>query len=190
MILPNAYRRSDWVLAKSLALASTALLLAALVAGAAVAWVAVGDGFGDVVLKAEGFGGEPLVTVHATAATMQAHLTDTIASQALALLAVAALGLLVSCCLTNVVGALCASFLVFAALRLGDLVLGLDQDALRRLFTWAPERLRELTTKIGQGLSEGWDARLPAVSLLLSAATAGLCVLVAARVFARRDLHV
>jgi hypothetical protein len=190
MILPHAYRRSDWVLAKALGLALVAALLAALVAATAWAWVTAGPGFGDVVLESEGFGGEPLRSVHASAATMTAHFTDTLLAQALALFTVAALGLLVSCCLTNVVGALCASFLCYAALRLGDLVLGLDQDALRRLFTWAPERLRQLTLKFGQGLSEGWDERLPAVALLLCLATAGTCVLFGSRVLARRDLSV
>ena len=73
--------------------------------------------------------------------------------------------------------------------QLGDLVLALSQDTLRRLFPWPPERLREVTAKLGQGLSEGWDARLPAISLLLSAATSALLVLIAARALARRDLH-
>lgn len=190
MVLPHAYRRSDWVLAKAASLALVAVLLALLATGAALAWVAAGDGLGDVLLKAEGFGGEALVTVHASAALMRDHATDVVAAQTLALVVTGLLGLAVSCLLTNVVGALCASFLLFAALRLGDLVLALDPDTLRRLFTWAPERLRELATKLGQGLSEGWDERLPAVGLLLSAATGGLCVLLGSRVFARRDLHV
>jgi hypothetical protein len=190
MILPHAYGRSDWVLAKALSLFLSALLLALVVAGAAVAFTLATGSLGDVVLRAEGFGGEPLVTVHATADVMRSHLTDTILAQTLALLTTGALGLVVSCCLTNVVGALCTAFLLFAALKLGDLVLALDQNTLRSLFPWAPERLRELTTKIGQGLSEGWDERLPAVSLLLCTASAALFLLVGVRAFARRDLHV
>jgi hypothetical protein len=121
---------------------------------------------------------------------MRSHLVDTVLAQTLALAAVGALGLLVSCAITGVVGALCTSFLAFATLKLGYLVLGLDADTLRRVFVWPPERLREVTLKLGQGLSEAWDARLPAVSLLLSAACGAVCVLLGMRLFGRRDLHV
>lgn len=190
MILPHAYRRSDWVLAKGGALAVTALVFAALAALVAIVGGLLTGPLGDVTLTAEGFGDEVLVTVHAAGADMRAHLLDTILAQALALCAVGALGLTVSCLLPSVVGALCSAFLAFAVLKLGDLVLGLDADTLRRVFLWPPERLREVTLKLGQGLSEAWDARLPSVSLLLSAACAALCVLLAIRSFSRRDLHV
>lgn len=190
MILPHAYRRSDWVLAKGLALALAALVFALLAAGAGVAAGLATGPLGDVTLTAEGFGDELLVTVHATAADMRAHLLDTVLAQTLALAAVGALGLLVSAALPGVVGALCTAFLAFAALKLGDLVLGLDADTLRRVFLWPPERLREVTLKLGQGLSEGWDTRLPALSLLLSAACCALAALLAIRLFGRRDLHV
>jgi hypothetical protein len=190
MILPHAYRRSDWVLAKGFSLALVALAFAVLASLVAVlAGLAAGP-LGDVTLTAEGFGDEVLVTVHATGADMRSHLGDAVLAQALALVAVGALGLFVSCLITGVVGALCTAFLAFAALKLGDLVLGLDADTLRRVFLWPPERLREVTLKLGQGLSEAWDARLPAVSLLLSLACAALCVLVGIRLFGRRDLHV
>lgn len=206
MILPHAYRRSDWVLAKALALALGALVYATVVSAAAVgATLALnarapaaaagragsGSAFGDVLLTAEGFGGDPIVTVHTTAAAMRAHLGDTLVAQVGALLGTLALGLLISCWLTNVVGALSTAFLAFAALKLGDLVLALDQETLRRLFTWAPERLREVTGKLGQGLSsEGWDERLTSVSLLLSAASTSAFLLLGTRVLARKDLHV
>jgi hypothetical protein len=190
MILPHAYRRSDWVLAKGFSLATTALAFAALATLVAVlAGLAAGP-LGDVTLTAEGFGDEVLVTIHATGADMRSHLGDAVLAQALALVAVGALGLFVSCLISGVVGALCSAFLAFAALKLGDLVLGLDADTLRRVFLWPPERLREVTLKLGQGLSEAWDTRLPAVSLLLSLACAALCVLAGIRLFGRRDLHV
>lgn len=190
MILPHAYRRSDWVLAKALALSLAALLFALLVSGAALGLTAAREGFGDVLLTAEGFGGDPLVTVHASAEAMRSHLLDVLATQLLALLATAGLGLMVSCWLTNVVGALCTAFLAFAALKLGDLVLALDQDTLRSLFPWSPERLREVLAKLGQGLSEGWDERLPTVSRLLSLASGGALLLGGVRLLAKKDLHV
>jgi|GEM_PF-2455774 len=189
MILPHAYRRCDWVLAKGASLVLAALLYAALVVATALAVARVGGPLGEVTLASEGFGGEPLVTVHATAEAMRSHLMDTALAETLALATTGLLGLCISSAILGVVGALCTAFLAFAALKLGDLVLALSQDTLRRLFPWPPERLREITAKLGQGLSEGWDARLPAISLLLSAATAALLVLVAARTLARRDLH-
>ncbi len=190
MILPHAYRRSDWVLAKALALSAAAATLGAAVLATALLRVAATQGFGDVTLRAEGFGGEPIVSVHATAEVMRGHLAATALAQGGALLGTLALGLLLSCVVTNVVGALSSAFLAFAALRLSDLVLALDQDTLRRLFTWAPERLREVTGKLGQGLSEGWEERLPAASLLLTAATVAALLLLATRAFSRKDLHV
>jgi hypothetical protein len=189
MLLPHAYRRSDWVLAKGAALATTALVYAAGVCLVALLVARAGGPLGDVTLTAEGFGGEPLVTVHATAATMGEHLRDTALAESLALVATGALGLLLSSLILGVVGALCTAFLAFAALKLGDLVLGLPQETLRRLFPWPPERLREVTTKLGQGLSEGWDAQLPAHALLLSVTTSALCALIACRALAHRDLH-
>ncbi len=189
MILPHAYRRSDWVLAKAASLIFAALVYAALVVGTALLLARLGGPLADVTLTSEGFGGEPLVTVHATAEAMRSHLIDTALAETLALATTGLLGLCISSVILGVVGALCTAFLAFAALKLGDLVLALSQDTLRRLFPWPPERLREVTSKLGQGLSEGWDARLPAVSLLLSAATGALLVLVAARALSRRDLH-
>jgi hypothetical protein len=189
MILPHAYRRSDWVLAKAASLLVAALVYAALVLGTALLLARLGGPLAEVTLTSEGFGGEPLVTVHATAEAMRSHLIDTALAETLALATTGLLGLCISSMILGVVGALCTAFLAFAALKLGDLVLALSQDTLRRLFPWPPERLREVTAKLGQGLSEGWDARLPAMSLLLSAATSALLVLVAARALARRDLH-
>jgi hypothetical protein len=189
MLLPHAYRRSDWVLAKGAALALAALVFAALVLGAALAVATSGAPLGDVTLTAEGFGGEPLVTVHATAAEMRSHFVDTALAETLALVATGALGLLVSSLVLGVVGALCLAFLAFAALKLGDLVLGLAQDTLRLLFPWPPERLRELTAKIGRGLSEGWDVLLPDHAVQLSLVSIALAALVASRALSRRDLH-
>jgi hypothetical protein len=191
MVLPHAYRRSDWVLAKALSLALSAAVLAALVTAAAVAFTLATDTLGNVEQKTDIFGGEPVITVHASAEVMRSHFTDTVLAQTLALVATGALGLVVSCCLANVVGALCTAFLLFATLKLGDLVLAIDRATLTSLFPWPPERLREIVTKIGRGLSsEGWDDRLPAVSLLLSTATGALFLLTGVRAFARRDLHV
>lgn len=190
MILPHAYRRSDWVLAKGLALGLTALAFAVVVAGAALGQTALREGFDDVRLTAEGFGGEPLVTVHATAQTLRGHLAQVLAAQGLALLVTAVLGLVISCALPSVVSALCTAFLAFAALRLGDLVLALDQDTLRRLYLWAPERMRDVVGKLGRGLSEGWDERLPQAAVLLCLATGGALLIAAVRLLARKDLAV
>jgi len=189
MILPHAYRRSDWILAKALSLLLTTLAYATLIVVTALVVARLSGPLGDVTLTSEGFGGEPLVTVHATAEAMRSHLVDSGLAETLALATTGLLGLCISSIILGVVGALCMAFLAFAALKLGDLVLALSQDTLRRLFPWPPERLREVTAKLGQGLSEGWDARLPAVSLLLSAASGALLVLVASRALSRRDLH-
>lgn len=161
MLLPHAYRRSDWVLAKAAALALCALAFALGVVLVALGTARLSGPLGDVLLTSEGFGGEPLVTVHATAGTMAAHLADTALAETLALATSACLGLLVSCLVLQVVGALCTAFLAFAALKLADLLLGLPPDLLRLLFPWPAGRLREVVGKLGRGLSEAGSRRWP-----------------------------
>lgn len=190
MLLPHAYRRSDWVLAKAAALALCALAFAVGVLLVALGVALLSGPLGDVLLTSEGFGGEPLVTVHATAGTMASHLLDTALAETLALATSACLGLLVSCLVLQVVGALCTAFLFFAALKLADLLLGLSPELLRLLFPWPAGRLREVVGKLGRGLSEGWEPALASHALLLALVTSALCLLLACRSLGRRDLQV
>lgn len=190
MLLPHAYRRSDWVLAKAAALALCALAFALGVVLVALGTARLQGPLGDVLLTSEGFGGEPLVTVHATAGTMASYLLDTALAETLALATSACLGLLVSCLVLQVVGALCTAFLAFAALKLADLLLGLPPDLLRLLFPWPAGRLREVVGKLGRGLSEGWEPALASHAVLLAGATSALCLLLACRALGRRDLQV
>lgn len=191
MILPHAYLRSDWILAKALLLVAVAAVFALAASTAALAHAAVVEGLGDVTREAEpGFDdAAPKVEVFQTAATMRSHVADTLVASFGALVATGLVGLLLSSVFAGVVSSLCAAFLAYGALRYGDLVLQLPREALQRVYAWYPTQLRDLTASLGRGINERWDGALLPAGLLWAAATGTFAVLLAIVVFDRRDLQ-
>lgn len=191
MILPHAYRRSEWVIAKGLVLLLTATILTAIVALVALLHGQLAHGLGDVVKEVPaGFGEEEGgVEVFQTAAVMGSHLFDAVLSGLGVLGATALIGLLFSCLFDSVVPALSAGFLFFLGLKSADVLLGLPRDVLRDVYATYPGTLREWTQKLGRGLNETWDPKLLEAGLLLALLTGMLAWLVSIAWFSRRDLH-
>jgi hypothetical protein len=190
MILPHAYRRSDWVVSKAIVLVLAALLFAAVAAATSLGHAALAKGLGDVTREAEPTFGEVTATteVFQTAAAMRAHLVETFAASFAALVATGIVGVLLSSIFAGVVSSLCAAFLVFGILEYAELVLQLPREALQRIYAWYPGELRNLTAKLGRGLNERWDDALLPAGLELSAVTAALALVLAVTIFSRRDL--
>lgn len=190
MILPHAYRRAEWVAAKAVVLLLAAALFVAIVVLIGVGHAALDPGLGDVTRTAAGgFGEDDEVQVFVTATTMWEYLQETILASAMSLVASALLGLLLSCLFGTLVPALSASFLVFAALKAGEMFLGLSPETLAHLHTHYPDELRRLTENFGRALNERWDPRLVLMGTYLSTITAAAALLLGMRLFGRRDLH-
>ena len=128
--------------------------------------------------------------VFAAAAVMRSHFLETVIAGFAAGAALAIVGLFLSTLFDGVVAALSSAFLVFAGIRLADVLLAIPRDDLvRRVFAWPPVELREVLGKLGRALSERWDPSLLPATLQLAAVTAALLLLLAARVFRVRDVH-
>ncbi len=191
MILPHAYRRSDWIFAKSAVLVAVALVFAVAAAGTSLLHAALTSGLGDVTREAEPTFGEATaaVEVFQRADVMRSHLVDTLVSSFGALVATGLLGVFLSCVFQGVVSSLCVAFLLFGILEYADLVLQLSRDALQHIYAWYPGEIRTLTASLGRGLNERWDGALLPTSLHLSGITSALALVLAVQVFSRRDLH-
>jgi len=189
MILPHAYYRADWIAAKAVVLLLAALLFAVVVGVVGVGYTAVNMGLGDVTrLAAGGFGEEETVQVFQSAEVMRGRLLETAVASGASLAASALVGLFLSCLFHTLVPALSASFLVFAALKAGEIFLGLSAEALANVYAHYPDALRGLTEDFGRALNERWDDNLLPDGLHLCLLTGTLCLLVAMRIFGRRDL--
>jgi len=190
MILPHAYQRAEWIAAKALVLLFACALFAVVVCFVGVGYTALDMGLGDVTrMAAGGFGEEDTLQVFKAADVMRGYLASMAAASAASLVASAMLGLLLSCVFHTLVPALSASFLVFAALKAGKMFLGLSPENLQNVYAHYPETLRRLTEDFGRAFSERWDETLLPGGLYLSLLTGTLAVLVAMRIFGRRDLH-
>ena len=190
MILPHAYRRAEWIAAKASVLVIAALLFALVICVLGIGWTALDAGLGDVTRVAPaGFGEEDAVEIVQDAATMRGHLIDATLAATASLMASALVGLLLSCVFQGLVPALSASFLVFAALKTGDVFLGFSQETLDVIYAHPPDAMRRLTENLGRALNESWDAQLLGRGLRLSLLTAVLGLLASLRLFGRRDLH-
>ncbi len=192
MLLPHAYRRSDWILAKTLVLLLVAVCFAFVVAAVALGHAAWTEGLGDVTRENEPMFGEETGTIETfqTAAVMGSHMRETLLSGLAALAATALLGLFVSALFDGVVAALCVAFLLFAGLEFADVVLSLPRETLQDLYTFYPAEIRALTGKLGRALNERWDAALYPEALRLALLVGASALLLAIGVFSRRDLQV
>ncbi|MDA1195552.1 MAG: hypothetical protein O2894_10265 [Planctomycetota bacterium] len=190
MILPHAYRRAEWVAAKATVLVGCAALFGLTVAVVGVVHTTIDAGLDDIVREAvAGFGGEEEVKVFQTADVMRGRMHDLILAAGASLVASALVGLLLSCLFQGLVPALSASFLVFAALKTGDIFLGFTRRTLEGIYAHYPDELRRLTENFGRALSESWDDTLVTTGLTLALLTSATALLVSLRIFGRRDLH-
>lgn len=191
MVLPHAYRRSEWIAAKALVLLLAAGLFGALVYGTVLIHGHAGPGLGDVTKTLPpGFGeSEGSTEVFRTADVMGAHLRATFLVGLASVATSALLGLFFSCILEGLVAALSATFLLFLGLKSADVLLGISRDVMQHVYSTAPETLRTWTAKLGQGLNETWSEAVFAQGLVLCVVTGAVAVLVAIGVFGRRDLH-
>jgi hypothetical protein len=190
MILPHAYRRSDWILAKAATLALLALVLLAVAVGAAVLAGALSGGLGDVTQTIDAtFGGEARTEVLRSSGEMRGLLAGSAAVAGASHVATALLGLLLSCLFDGVVPALSAGFLVFLGIKSAGALFGASQSVLERIWAWYPGEMLLRVEKLGRGFSERWNETLMPRGLLLAAAVAAGSVLLALVVFGRRDLQ-
>jgi hypothetical protein len=190
MVLPHAYHRPEWVAAKTIVLVAAAALFLLAVTATGLLHAAAAHGLGDgVKVKAAGFDTPATEKVHRTAAELGGYLKSFVLAAGGSLAASALLGLLLSCLFDTLVPALSAAFLLFVALKMGDLLLGFSPAVLEAIYAQVPDDLRELTIKIGQGYDRTWNEGLLDVGLHLSLLTGGLALLASMRLFGRRDLH-
>lgn len=191
MILPHAYKRSEWIAAKAVVLVLAAATFTLLIAVVSVAHAASTADLGDVVKEGlAGFPGEEIPDeVFQTAAVMRSHLQDAILSGFFALAATALLGLFFSSLFDSVVPALSAAFLLFLGLKSADVLLGLSRDVQAYIYASYPAELRAWTAKLGQGLNETWDAAWLRAGVIRAALTGAVAWLFAIAWFSRRDLH-
>lgn len=195
MILPHAYRRSDWIAAKASVLIISALLFTLAVALGALVTTGAVHGLDDVTRTIPaGFGdAEDTVEVFQSADVMWERTRAALYAAGAALLAHGLLGLLLSCLFSSVVPALSLGFLLFMGLRTADILLRLPEATLAKLYAWHPPQLRLLAEKAGAGLNDalvpGWQGLHLYPALLLAAAVGLLAWLVAVARFTRRDFH-
>ena len=187
MILPHAYKRSDWVLAKGLLLSLVAIGFMLVIGATSLGFAHFEHGLGDVVKKGEPAFGVPDTTFQ-TAGVMRDHLVQTLVASTASLIVISWIALLFSALFSSVVPALSAAFLVFVALRFGDLLLGYSRAVQEHLFTSYPEWMRNAARNLGRGLNDRWDPALLPECLWLCGLTALLAALAAIATFERREL--
>ncbi len=191
MILPHAYRRSEWIAAKAIVLVSAAVLFALVVLIVSVGHTSATMGFGDITKAIPaGFGEEDgSVEVFRTAAVMSDHLQDVWVSALVSLMASALLGLLFSSVFSSVVPALSATFLLFLGVKSADVLLGVPRRVMEHVHATYPEQLREWLIPLGRGINERWDPLTLANGLWVALLTGAVAWLLALCLFERRDLH-
>jgi len=189
MILPHAYRRSDWVVAKALILAAQALaLLATAVAVATVGGMLAG-GLGDVTRTSDEPGLELPPETLQTAAAMTGHLVSSALVSLAALITTAWVGLLISCLFDAVVPAVSTGFLLFLGFKSAGTLFGAGPDVLEAIYAWYPGAMLDRIEALGKALNEGWREGLAGRGLRLSALVAAVAVALSLVVFTRRDLQ-
>lgn len=190
MILPHAYRRAEWISAKAIVLLFAAALFAIVVCIVGIGFSAFDLGLGDVTKVAPaGFGMPDAVEVHEPASAMRDRLLAQIGASMASIGTSAVVGLLLSCVFGGLVAALSASFLLFVLLKAGAAFLGLTQDTLAMIYAHYPDKLRDWTEQFGRVYNAPWDGDMLHAGLHLAMLTGGVALLIALRLFGRRDLH-
>ena len=190
MILPHAYRRSDWIAAKAVVIAGQALVLLATAGIAAVVSGCLSGGLSDVTQHwAEGFGTAARVEVLHGAGEMTSHLASSAVVALASLVATGLLGLAISCLFDSVIPALSAGFLLFLGFKSAGTLFGASSELLEKIYASYPGAMLDKVQVIGRGIAEKWDPELLPRGLFLSAVVAAASLLVGLVVFSRRDLQ-
>ena len=189
MILPHAYRRSEWIAAKALVLAAQAVALLATAVLVATVCGALGGGLGDVTRTSDEPGLELPPETLQTAATMTGHLAQSALVSLAALITTAWLGLLVSCLFDAVVPAVSTGFLLFLGFKSAGTLFGAGPEVLEAIYAWYPGAMLDRLEDLGKALNEGWREGLAGRGLRLSAIVATVSVAASLFVFTRRDLQ-
>lgn len=189
MVLPHAYRRSDWIAAKAIVLAGQAVLFLLAVALAAAAAGILSGGFGDVVRVDDTGIGRGVDLLH-EASEMRGHLVASVAAALASLVATAILGLLVSCVFDSVVPALSTAFLLLLGAKSAGTVFGLGEDVTKKIYATYPSEMLGELAKLDDALDTAvWsEGALPA-ALRLSAIVVAVSLAGSLAVFSRRDLQ-
>lgn len=190
MILPHAYRRSDWIIAKALILAAQAFVMLAVAIGVAWAFAKFGLGVGDVTQKDEfSFDATQKVTVLRSAAEMSGFFLDSTWVALASLVATAWVGLLISCVFDSVVPALSSGFLLFLGVKSAETLFGASPEWMAKIYATYPGYMLTRVEKLGRGLAEKWYPAMGPKGLLLAAIVGLASVLLGVAVFSRRDLQ-
>lgn len=190
MILPHAYRRSDWIVAKAMVLLAQAVVLLAVATITALLFAKAGPGLTDVTQKDElTLDGTPKLLVVRTAVEMSGFARDTIYVSLASLVATAWVGLLISCVFDGVVAALSTGFLLFLGVKSAGTLFGASPDLLRRVYATYPGEMSHLVEKLGRGFAERWPVDLASSGVWLAVGTGVAAVALGAWRFARRDLQ-
>ena len=190
MALPFAFRRSDWVLGKALALAVASLMLVSVALVSAGVTAHATMGFGDVVKTLPaGFGQEATTEVFQSAREMGGHVRDVCVLALLGGVATGWMGLGLSACFSSTLAPLCLAFLLFVAMRFGDALLGLSRDVMAWLYPSYPGWMRDVLGSLGRGFNDSWHAAHLDQGVFWAVATATLSLLAALVVFEWRELR-
>jgi ABC-type transport system involved in multi-copper enzyme maturation permease subunit len=190
MILPHAYRRSDWIVAKALILAAQACVMLAVAVGVAWAFAKFGLGLGDVTQKDEfSFDAIPKITVLRSAGEMGGFFLDSTGAALGSLIATAWVGLLISCVFDSVVPALSSGFLLFLGVKSAGALFGASPELMKKIYATYPGEMLTRVEKLGRGLAEMWSPTMGARGLLLAAIVGVASVLLGLAIFSRRDLQ-
>ncbi len=188
MILPHAYRRSDWIVAKALVLAAQALALLATAVAVAALGGALAGGLGDITRTSDEPGLELPPETLQTAGAMTGHLVASALVSLAALVTTAWVGLLVSCVFDAVVPAVSTGFLLFLGFKSAGTLFGAGPEVLESIYAWYPGAMLDRIEDLGKALNEGWREGLASHGLRLSALVAVVAVALSLLVFTRRDL--
>jgi len=190
MILPHAYRRSDWIVAKALILAAQAVVMLAVAVGVAWAFSKLGPGLSDVTQKDDlSFSDVPKYVVLRTSGEMNGFFRESVWVSLGSLVATAWVGLLISCIFDSVVPALSTGFLLFLGVKSAGALFGASPELLAKIYATYPGEMLSRVEKLGRGFAEKWYPEMGAKGLGLAAIVGLASVLVGAAVFSRRDLQ-
>jgi ABC-type transport system involved in multi-copper enzyme maturation permease subunit len=189
MILPHAYSRADWIVAKALVLALQALLFLLLVGLCAVGAGLSSGGLGDVVRVDTSGIGRGTETLYG-AAEMRGYFLESVAASLAALVATAWLGLLVSCVFDALVPALSTAFLLVLGAKSAGTVFGASEAFTSRVYATHPVEMLGQMAKIDDTFNTAvWSTDSLPAALRLAAIVGVLSVALSLAVFSRRDLH-
>lgn len=189
MILPHAYRRSDWIVAKALVLAAQAVVLLATAIAVAAACGAASGGLGDVTRTTDELGLSMGPETLQSGGAMAGYLTQSALVSLAALVTTAWVGLWISCLFDAVVPAVSAGFLLFLGFKSAGTLFGAGPEVLESIYAWYPGAMLDRLEDLGKALNEAWREGMAPRGLRLSAVVAAVSLAGSLIVFMRRDLQ-